>query len=76
VLAIPLHHDAMGKAYALILGLLLGLHGLDRQVWGVLPTGLTVVDLVILFGAGAVGVILAFLRDAGGPLETAGSRIV
>ncbi|MCW4384225.1 hypothetical protein OH146_00375 [Salinibacterium sp. SYSU T00001] len=60
-----------------LLLLILAVAGLfDRTVWGLLPTGLTLVDLIVLFGAGGIGVVVSFLRHSPEPLQTAGKPIV
>ncbi|RUR01910.1 hypothetical protein [Labedella endophytica] len=56
---------------------LLGLAGLaDDTVAGLLPTGLTLMDFVILFGAGAVSLIMAVLPSTTDPLVNGGERVL
>jgi hypothetical protein len=54
----------------------LGLLGLgDPTVSGLLPTGLTVIDLMLLFSAGGFAILFALLPRTAAPIETGGSRL-
>lgn len=63
---------AMIRGVLLVAGgalVLLGLAGLaDDTVWGLLPSGLTLMDFVILFGAGVVSLFMAILPSTTEPL--------
>jgi hypothetical protein len=45
---------------------------LDDTVFGLLPTGLTLVDFFLLFGAGAISVIMAVVPSSVEPLTSVG----
>jgi hypothetical protein len=56
---------------------LLGLAGLlDHTVWGLLPTGLTLMDFVILFGVGAVSMIMGVIPGTTKPLVSGGVTVL
>jgi hypothetical protein len=56
---------------------LLGFAGLlDDTVWGYLPSGLTLMDFVILFGAGGVSVIMGLLPGTTAPLVNGGVTVL
>jgi hypothetical protein len=56
--------------------ILLGLAGLvDHTVWGLLPTGLTLMDFIVLFAPGAVAVIMAVIPGTEKPLISGGVAI-
>ena len=46
---------------------------LDDTVFGLLPTGLTLVDFFLLFGAGAISVIMAVAPSSVEPLTSVGA---
>ncbi|MFU8947872.1 hypothetical protein ACLRGF_14200 [Mycetocola zhadangensis] len=48
---------------------------LDNSVFGLMPTGLTLVDFFLFFGAGAVSVIMAILPSSVEPLTSTGARL-
>ena len=55
---------------------LLGVLGLlDNQVFGLLPSGLTLVDFFLLFGAGGLTLIFSILPRTPEPLTTAGAPL-
>ncbi|MCU1424885.1 MAG: putative integral rane protein [Microbacteriaceae bacterium] len=54
----------------------LGLLGqVDKTVWGLLPTGLTMLDFLLLFSTGGLALLLAAARSAAAPLTTEGKAI-
>ncbi len=56
--------------------ILLGLAGLaDHTVFGLLPTGLTLMDFIVLFAPGAVAVIMAVIPGTEKPLVSGGVAI-
>ncbi|GHD44399.1 hypothetical protein D9V29_03280 [Mycetocola manganoxydans] len=56
--------------------LLLGVLGLlDNRVFGLLPTGLTLVDFFLLFGAGGLTLIFSVLPSTPEPLTTANAPL-
>lgn len=56
---------------------LLGFAGLvDDRVFGLLPTGLTLMDFVILFGTGAVSMIMSVLPSTTEPLVNGGVEVL
>jgi hypothetical protein len=56
--------------------LALGTFGLmDNTVAGLLPTGLTMVDFILLFSAGGFAVLFGLLKGATRPLVTSGEPI-
>jgi hypothetical protein len=48
---------------------------LDDTVFGLMPTGLTLVDFFLFFGAGAVSVILAAMPSSVEPLTSTGAAL-
>jgi hypothetical protein len=56
---------------------LLGFAGLlDDRVFGFLPSGLTLMDFVILFGAGGVSMLMALLPSTTDPLVNGGVTVL
>ncbi|GGE90748.1 hypothetical protein GCM10011313_12040 [Mycetocola zhadangensis] len=66
-----------GSLFAVGAGLLAigGLGLLDDTVFGLLPTGLTLVDFFLLFGAGGISVIMAALPGSVEPLTSVGQPL-
>lgn len=57
--------------------LVLGWAGLlDDTVGGLLPSGLTLMDFVILFGVGGVSVIMGLIPGTTKPLVNGGARVL
>jgi hypothetical protein len=59
-------------AYLVALG---ALGQLDKTVWGLLPTGLTVLDFLLLFSTGGLALLLAVVPAAARPLTTEGKPL-
>jgi hypothetical protein len=58
--------------YLVVLGLL---GQLDKTVWGLLPTGLTALDFLLLFSTGGLALILGLVPAASRPLTTEGKPL-
>lgn len=74
-------HNAAAIRGVLVLAggalVLLGLAGLaDDRVFGLLPSGLTLMDFVILFGVGAVSIVMGLIPGTTKPLVNGGVTVL